>query len=45
MALQDFDCPQFVDFTSGEAFNIDDGADHCFGKLSAIAKISNSFSI
>jgi hypothetical protein len=34
MALENFDCPQFVDFTSIDAFNNCDNADFFFGKLS-----------
>lgn len=32
MPIENIDCPQFVDFTSGEAFMMDDGADFCFDK-------------
>ena len=35
MALENLSCPQFVDFTTDDAFNIHDGADFCFGKLLA----------
>jgi hypothetical protein len=31
MPLEDINCPQFVDFTTGEAFDIHDGADYFFG--------------
>jgi hypothetical protein len=27
-------CPQFVDFTSESAFDMNDGADYCFGNTS-----------
>jgi hypothetical protein len=30
--IEKINCPQFVDFTSGEAFDIHDGADFCFEK-------------
>ena len=36
MALENINCPQFVDFTSDEPFNINDGADYCFGKIKSI---------
>ena len=32
MALENINCPQFVDFESNDAFNIHDGADLCFGE-------------
>jgi hypothetical protein len=33
MELETINAPQFVDFTSGEAFDINDGADFFFGIL------------
>lgn len=32
MPLENINCPQFVDFTSGDVFDINDGADYCFEK-------------
>ena len=32
MSLEDIECPQFVDFMRNETFDINDGADFCFGK-------------
>lgn len=34
MEYENLKTPQFVDFTSLETFNIDDGADGLFGKFS-----------
>ena len=31
--MDNLNCPQFVDFTNGEAFNINDGADLAFGTI------------
>ncbi len=31
--MENFNCPQFVDFTSPEAFELNDGADYCFGNI------------
>ena len=31
-SMDNMDCPQFVDFTSNEPFEMNDGADFCFGK-------------
>jgi len=33
MSLDNINCPQFVDFTNVNTFNMDDGADFFFGKL------------
>jgi hypothetical protein len=33
MALDNLNCPQFVDFTREETFDINDGADFCFGNF------------
>lgn len=33
LTLDNLNCPQFVDFTNNDAFNINDGADLLFGKF------------
>ena len=33
MSLENLNCPQFVDFTSGDIIDINDGADFIFGSL------------
>ena len=33
MSLENLNCPQFVDFTSGDIIDINDGADLIFGSL------------
>jgi hypothetical protein len=32
MSLENIECPQFVDFTRNETFDINDGADFLFGE-------------
>ncbi|CAF0950686.1 unnamed protein product [Brachionus calyciflorus] len=46
MTLENINCPQFVDFTSKDTFNINDGADFCFdqgvvGELIDLGSFSN----
>ena len=41
MSLENLNCPQFVDFTSVETFDIHDGADFFFGKVHFLNFIIN----
>ena len=40
MPLDDIKCPQFVDFCTQDPFELNDGADFCFGiRLKLILKV------
>jgi hypothetical protein len=45
MALDNIDCPQFVDFANNATFDMYDGADHLFGKCLDIKNIELVFTM